>query len=243
MSVLALLLLAASARAQSPMPYSAEPSAAAAPAVSTAPAASTEAVVEVPPPPPPPPPKPAPRVLRATIHKDAKDWEPVSLRAGGDADAASTGATLRLVKSKGKYKGAVSKAVAVARVRRGKSSMKLTIAVFPKALETARMHLEVRLRIVEGFVEDVEVAAVTIRKGAPLPAGRLDAGELRRQGVEFSEETPSSGAVAVSALDPRAGKKSFNSGELRLASFTARELGFVSMSWAVNGVEGPAAKR
>ncbi|UPT75165.1 MAG: hypothetical protein M0D55_05495 [Elusimicrobiota bacterium] len=45
------------------------------------------------------------RPMRAVIHKDARDWEPLSLREGGIPGAGENVAALRVVKVKGRLKG------------------------------------------------------------------------------------------------------------------------------------------
>jgi hypothetical protein len=236
-----LLALAAAASAQSPMPYSGDaPATSSAPAVSSAAAvaASTEAVVavstegvkvagET---------KPKlTRPIRATIHRDAKDWEPLSLKAGGDPFQAENKAVLLLEKVKRKYKGQTSKAKSFARLRPGKDESWLVISVFPKALERRRGHFEVRLRIVEGFVEDVKATLVSVVDRNYTGAG-MDSDELRRRGVEFEEDSPSAGQILVSALDPKPSKTAFNAGILKEAAFAAKDVRLCDVSWSVKGL-------
>lgn len=249
LTALLMITAALNAAAQSPMPYNSAP-ATPAPAVSSAPAVSTAAAVEVstvsaavavstggvhvagdvkP---------KLTRPIRATIHKDAKDWEPVSVRAGGDPVLAETKAILRQAKVKGKYKGTASKAKSTARLVKGKDEAWLVLAVFPKELEARRRHFEVRLRLVEGFVENVKASIVTIvdrRSGGAL----LNADELRARGVEFEEDSPSSAQVLISALDPRPSKTAFNGGTLKLAAFADESVGLADASWAVTGLTPP----
>ena len=121
------VLLAVSAAAQSPMPYEkkTEP---AAPAVSTATeTASTSTVTTSS--------STAPtdevaghgfkvgggapkvkltRPMHAVIHKDAADWEPLSLREGGVPGSADDSVSLKVMKVKGRMKGENSKARASA---------------------------------------------------------------------------------------------------------------------------------
>ena len=242
-----LLALAAVAAAQSPMPYSSEATAAAAPAVSTAPAASTttavsastETVVET---------STAglhvaggekPKLVRpihAEIQADAKEWEPLSLRAGGDPEQAETKAVLREVQTHGKYKGTPSKAKAIARLRKRKDDLWLIYSVFPKALEKRRAHVEVRLRLVESYVENVEASLLTVVDHRPTAGIGLDADELRARGIEFEEDSPASGSVLISALDPRPSKSAFNAGTLKLAAFGDEQVGLADVSWSVKGL-------
>lgn len=177
------------------------------------------------------------RPLRATIHKEAAEWEPVGLKVGGDPFQAATAATVRVVKVKGRMKGANMKATASARTYPGrKGSSWLTIAVRPRDLEKRRVHLEVRLRLFEGFVEEAVAAAVRVTDRRAGAGRGLDARALRDQAVEFIEETAGSGLIVVSALDPRARKDAFNAGRLEKAEFADPELGFVNLSWSVKGV-------
>lgn len=235
-------LLAVAAAAQSPAPYgSPEPAPDPAPAVSTAAVAASSA-------PAPSPgdgvhiagdaPKPKlKRPIKAVIPKEAADWEPVGLKEGGDPHQASTGVTLKLVRTaKGATKGERSKAKAVARAYQAKSGETwLIVAVFPKALEARRKHLEVRLRVVEGNVEKVEAALVTVTDRRAFK--ELDKVALRRAGAAFEEENPGSGLVLLSALEPRPGKTSWNAGKLSLAAFADPTVGYADVSWSARGVE------
>jgi hypothetical protein len=176
------------------------------------------------------------RPMHATVHKDAVDWEPIGLREGGDPGQAETSVTLRLVKSKGKLKGEVSRAKATARVHKGKKdSVWLLVSIWPKSLEKKRTHFEIRFRVFEGFVEELEVAAVKVtdRRALPKP---LDSDQLRAEGIEYEAERPGSGLVVVSALDPKPSKTARNSGKLEKAEFADKDLGFVSLSWSATGV-------
>jgi len=245
--VVLLLALAAGASAQSPLPTAPSDAApqnpAPAPAVSTAAAVapSTASAVavstggvkiagET-------KPKLA-RPIHATIHPDAKDWEPVSLKPGGDPVAVRTEAVLRQAKVKGRLKGAASKAKAFARLRRAKHDRWLVISVFPKALERRRLHVEVRLRLVEGFVEDAKVSAVSVVDRRYTGAG-MDSDELRARGVEFAEESPERAQVLIAALDPRPSKTALNAGALKLAAFADADVGLADVSWSVTGLPAP----
>ncbi len=243
-----LAALALSAAAQSPMPYSGEaPAASTAPAVSTATAvaASTETTTAVvtstggfhiagga-------PKAKLERPLHATIHPDAKDWEPLSLKAGGDPFQAETKATLRQEKVKGKYRGTPSKASARARLHKVGDDRWLVVSIFPKGLEKPRMHFEVRLRIFEGFVEDVKGAIVTVVDRRPGAGAGLDSYDLRSEGVAFEEDSPASGSLLISALDPRPSKSAFNAGSLKRAEFGDKAVGLADVSWSVKGLPSP----
>lgn len=234
--------LAASAAAQSPMPYErkTEPEA---PAASTQTAPSPAAPAkdeesgrgvkvagdE--------PKKKLARPMHAVIHADAKDWEPIGLRVGGVPGSGSNSVALKVVKVKGRMKGENSKAAAVARLHDGrKESTWLVISLYPDSLASKRAHFEVRLRVFEGFVENVQVAAITVTERRRKPSSkRLDAYELRSEGIEYQEDRPGSGRVLVSALDPRPGRRSLNSGRLEKAEFS-KALGFVNLSWSLRGV-------
>ncbi len=185
------------------------------------------------------------RPMHATIHKDAVDWEPLGLKTGGDPGQAENAAALKVVKVSGRMKGENSKATASARVHPGRKDSKwLIVSVRPKSLVRRSTHIEIRFRIFEGFVEEVEASAVTItdRRGAPKKP--LDSRELREAGLEFQEEKPGSGMVIVSALDPRPGS-GVNAGRLEKAEFGDKDLGFVNLSWSAKGVAGakPAKKK
>lgn len=239
------VLLAASAAAQSPM-YGAN----------TPPAASTEAVTASTAPPtgaaPPTdevaghgfkvgggaPKAKLRRPMHAVIHKDAVDWEPLSLREGGVPGASENTVALKVVKIKGRMKGENSKARSAARLHKGKRDSRwLVISLYPKSLERKRTHLEVRFRVFEGFVEEVEAAAVTVTDRRRPPAAKLlDSYDLREEGIEYQEERPGSGQIVVSELDPRPAASSVNSGRLEKAEFADKDFGFVNLSWAAKGV-------
>lgn len=177
------------------------------------------------------------RPIRATIHAEAKDWEPVALKPGGDPEQAATAVTVKLAKVKGKYKGTATKAKSFARRHKDGADAWLVYSIFPAALERRRGHFEVRLRIVEGFVEDAKAAAVFVvdrRRGA---GAGLDSFEMRERGVAYEEDFPSSGAILISALDPRPSKGARNSGALQRAAFPDKELGLVDASWSATGLK------
>ena len=240
-SALAAAALALTAAAQSPMPTNTEPSTTpAAPVAASTDTLSTvvastagvkvggraKAKLE--------------RPLHAVIHADAKDWEPVALKAGGDPFQAETKATLRQAKVNGKYKGTPSKTKASARLHKeGKNDRWLVVSLFPKELERSRSHFEVRFKIVEGFVEDAKAEVVTIVDRRPQAGAGLDSFEMRAQGVEFEEDSPASGTLLVSALDPRPSASAFNAGTLKLAAFDNAAVGLADASWSVKGLPPP----
>lgn len=178
------------------------------------------------------------RPMHAVIHKDAADWEPVGLRAGGVPGAGENAVAVKVVKIKGRMKGESSKARSAARVHKGKKDSRwLVIAVYPKALEQKRTHFEVRFRIFEGFVEEAEAAAIIVTDRRRQKSGRLlDSFDLREQGIEYQEEKPGSGSFVVAELDPRPTKSAANSGRLEKAEFADPDLGFVNLSWSSKGV-------
>lgn len=239
-----LSVLALGASAQSPMPYSGEAPAQAAPAASTptAVAASTETAevpvstggvhvaAEV---------KPKlQRPIHAVIHKEAKDWEPLSLQAGGDPGAAENRAVLRLVKVRGRWKGEDGPAKSRAYLVKDGEDRWLVVCVFPRALARRRAHFEVRLRLVEGFVEDVRATLVKITD--PRTGGAtLSSEQLRARGVAFEEDSPASGAVRISALDPRPAKRAFNAGTLKQGAFADAGVRLADVSWSTTGLQGP----
>lgn len=179
------------------------------------------------------------RPIRAVIQKDAADWEPLSLKEGGVPGSGDNAVALKVVKVKGRMKGENSKSKSYARVHKGpKDSRWLVISVHPKSLERRKTHIEIRFRIFEGFVEQVEAAAITLngrRPPDPSPRPR-DSFDLREQGIEYQEEQPGTGAVTVSELDPRPGASAANAGRLEKAEFADKDLGFVNLSWAARGL-------
>jgi hypothetical protein len=248
-SALLLLALARSAEAQSPMPFSGEaPAASTAPAVSTATAvaASTDTLANVvtstggvkvggga-------PKAKLSRPMHAVIHAEAKDWEPLAVKAGGDPFQAETRTTLRQEKVRGKYKGTPMKVAASARLYKAGQDRWLVIRVFPKGLVgKRRLHFEVRLKIFEGFVEEAKAAVVTVVDPRAEAGDGLDSYELRDRGVEFEEDSPASGTLLISALDPRPSKSAVNSGALKLAAFGNNAAGLADVSWSVKGLPPP----
>ena len=250
--LIALLLLAAAlnAAAQSPMPYNAAPASTPPPSISSAAAVSTSTAVS------------AStdtanfpvttggfhvagavkakltRPIRAILHAEAKDWEPLSLKAGGLPELATTAAVLRQEKVKRKLKGTPSQAKATAHLIQRKDTSWLVISVFPKGLEKKRAHFEIRFRLFEGYVEDVKASLVTIvdrRSGGAL----LNSDELRARGVEFEEDSPASGHVLIAALDPRPLKTARNAGTLKLAAFADKDAGLADVSWSTTGLTVP----
>ncbi len=176
------------------------------------------------------------RPIHAVIHRDSARWDPVSLRVGGDPAAAATRALLRIRGSRARRRGTPSPARAIARARKSGDDRWLVLSVFPRALAKRRKHFEVRLKLVEGYVEEAKAALVTVVDRRPGAGAGMDADELTRAAVEFEEEFPSSGEILISALDPRPSSKAFNAGLLRGASFADRDAGLADAEWSVRGL-------
>lgn len=243
MSVAVLaVLLAAAASAQSPM-YGAPAAAPPAASTETVTASSTTASIddvagygvkvagdE--------PKKKIVRPMHAVIHKDAVDWEPVGLRVGGVPGAGENTVALKVVKIKGRMKGENSAARSSARVHKGKKDSRwLVISIYPKSLEKQRTHFEVRFRIFEGFVEEVEAAAIIVTDRRRQKSNRLlNSYDLREQAIEYQSERPGSGMLVVAELDPRLGAAARNSGRLEKAEFPGSDFQFVNLSWSSKGV-------
>lgn len=173
--------------------------------------------------------------IKAHIHREAAVWEPVGVKAGG-AVPARTSFSWRLRKSKKKtLVGQTSKAKAFARLYKVKDDTQLVVSVFPEALAAQGTHVELRFLLVEGFLEELSVKAVTASSGGPED----DARALQAKGLSFQEESPASGSLSVAALDARPGKASVNAGSLKLAAFADPGLGFVSLSYSARGVAAP----
>ncbi len=176
------------------------------------------------------------RPIHAIIHKRSAHWTPVSLRVGGDPGAARSAATLAIHGRGRRRRGKSSAAQAFARARARGDETRLTISVFPRALRRRRKHFEIRLRVVEGFVEEAKAALVTVVDRRPGVGAGLDAEGLTREGVEFEEEFPGSGEILISALDARPSSKAFNAGRLRAAVFADRDAGLCEVSWSTHGL-------
>ncbi|MEK7233169.1 MAG: hypothetical protein AAB268_05100 [Elusimicrobiota bacterium] len=178
------------------------------------------------------------RRIHAVIHKDAVDWEPLALREGGVPGSAHNEVSLKVVKIKGRMKGENTAARSVARLHEGKMGSRwLAISLYPKAFEGKRTHLELRFRVFEGYVEEVEAAVVTVTDRRRPPSGKLlDSYDLREKGIAYQEVRPGSGEVVVAEFDSRPGASSVNSGRLEKAEFADENLGFVNLSWSVKGV-------
>ncbi|MCX5794438.1 MAG: hypothetical protein NTY77_02935 [Elusimicrobia bacterium] len=200
-------------------------------------AASTPVVVS----PPAAPEEPVVPRSRVVVHREAADWEPVSVRlrpaAGGRS---SFEANVRKVG--GRYRGRSSAVKAAARVYPAGEDLWLVVCVYPAALRPRRMHLEARFFIQEGYLEKVEISAVRVVGGAWSPADeKEDTFTLRSQGVDFNEQMPGSAEIALTAINPGPGPRAPNAGGVRHAAFGGEDLGFVNFSWSVTGVAGEKA--
>jgi hypothetical protein len=171
--------------------------------------------------------------IHATIHAQARQWKPVSIQTTLAQTPTSSTVIVRQSRGKG---GISSGAKTIVTTRRTKNATWLVISIFPKALEKRRLHLEVRLRLVEGYVEEVSVLAVSVVDPRQGLGRDMNAEQLRGQGIEFQEESPSSGQLFISALETRAAKAAKNSGQLKFASFADKDLGVVMATWSATGV-------
>lgn len=240
-ALLAALAAAVFAQAPTIAPEGAQP----APVVSTGPAVSVSSeqasgFVE-----PPPEKKPVlSRPIRVKVHKEAKSWEPVAVKTGG-GDPLELGTSFeRRIKGK---KGLRSKAKSVAHVYPKGEDKVLILSIFPEALKKDRIHVEARLKIVEGFLEEVKVAAVTAEE--PAPSELMDTRKLKLAGIDFQEEFPSDAVLTLAAVDPAESVSAVNAGRLK-AEFGSEELGLVSLTFMARGVnlkqarkKGPAVDR
>ena len=151
----------------------------------------------------------------------ASEWTPVAVRVGGGVGKNACSWRLKPVKVKDKATGKTKKVLkgesSSARVTARWSSVgddkRLLISVFPKAWEARRVHLELRLPVVEGILERAELAAVEAEAGG----GALDdAAALKAKGISFQEEFPAAADVRLRVL----GKE--NAGSIKSAEFAER---------------------
>ena len=185
------------------------------------------------------------RPVKVFVHKEAKAWEPVSVRAGGTpGDVTTFDWQVKTIRIKGKKvrTGDKSKAKAYVHLYPAGDDKRLVVSIFPKKLEAQRTHLELRLLLIEGYLEKAQVFEVTAAGGGVHD----DAATLEREGVAFQEESPESAQVRLTAVDPRPGKESFNAGLIQKALFPEYrpgglpDLGQVEIAYSVYGVSGPA---
>lgn len=181
------------------------------------------------------------RRSRVIVHKEAADWEPVSVVL--EPGAGRRTAFERLVQgySGGVYRGKASPVKAAARAYRAKGDRWLVIALYPADLRPARTHLEARFRVQEGYLEEVKVAAVTRVGGDDARDEAEDSFSLSAQGADFTERFPGSAEVELSAIDPEPGARAANAGRVKFAEFGGQDLGFVGFSWSLTGVSGERA--
>jgi hypothetical protein len=180
---------------------------------------------------------------RVVVHKDAADWEPVSLRLRPAAGGRTAFESL-IRKVKGRYRGRKSPAKAAVRVHPAGEDQWLVVSIHPVSLRSQRVHLEARFLIQEGFLEKVELARVRIVGGQwSAEDEKEDRFTLRAKGVDFNEQLPGGAEVELSAIDPRPVPQAVNAGKVRHAEFGGRDLGFVDFSWHVTGVIGDKPQR
>ena len=187
------------------------------------------------------PEKPAIPKSRVIVHKEAEDWEPVSVRlrpaAGGRS---SFEAKVRRIG--GRYRGRPSAVKVAARIHPAGEDHWLVVCVYPASLRPQRAHMEARFLIQEGYLEKVELATVRVVGGEwSADDEKEDTFSLRAKGVDFNEQMPGSAEVELSAIDPGPGPRAVNAGQARHAAFGGQDLGFVNFSWAVTGVAGERA--
>ncbi len=251
MTLAPLLVLAAAAFAQAPTAHAAAPAASTSTMVDLSTAAMIGAPAQAPAAAPqqkPAAPPPDERPVKIHVHKEAKDWEPVSVRAGGTPGDYTTfewDIKTTTVKGKKKSAGRRSAAKAVVRLYRAGDDKRLVISIFPKALLAQRTHVELRLLLIEGYLEKAQVVEVV----APQGGAYDDAAALTAKGVEFQEESPESADVRLTAVDPAPGKETFNAGRILKAEFPERrpsglpDLGVVRLEYSARGVAGPARRK
>jgi hypothetical protein len=192
------------------------------------------------------PEQPAIPKSRVIVHKDAADWEPVSVRLRPAAGGRSS-FEAKLRKVGGRYRGRPSAVKAAARVHAAGEDSWLVVCVYPASLRSQRAHMEARFFIQEGYLEKVELATVRIAGGEwSADDDKEDSFSLKAKGVDFNERMPGSAEVELSAIDPGPGPRACNAGQVHHAAFGGEDLGFVNFSWSVTGVSGdkapPAAK-
>lgn len=159
------------------------------------------------------------------------------MRAGGDAAKARDFLSRRIekVRIKGKtvWRGRSVPVTAKARVYPVKDDRMLVVSLFPKSKDLADDHLEFRFLVSEGYLDEAKVSKVRCRAAA----GRgFDSFELSAKGFDFSEDFPGSGKLTLSALNPKAGKRSLNAGQLSRAEFAGADWGVVDAGFSVRGV-------
>jgi hypothetical protein len=189
------------------------------------------------------PEKPAVVKSRVIVHKEAADWEPVSVRLRPSAGGRSS-FEAKVRKVGGRERGLPSKVKVAARVHPAGDDRWLVVSVYPVSLRPKRMHLEARFFIQEGYLEGVKVAAVRIVGGQWSPDDdKQDSFSLKAKGMDFNEQLPGGGEITLSVIDPGPGSRALNEGAVRHAFFGGEDLGFVNFSWSAAGVSGEKAAR
>ena len=178
--------------------------------------------------------------IAVRIHKEAVDWEPVSVVVIGDAGINENSVTRKVPGARGK--GHKSAAKAVARLHPYKGDKMLVVSLYPASFKKSSVHLEVRLQIIEGYLEGASIAAITLKAGQqPVAYGAEDSFTLGRRGLEFAEDFPAEAALKISAIDSKPGKTSRNAGSVSGADFGGKELGTISFFYGTQGVAGGRA--
>jgi hypothetical protein len=165
----------------------------------------------------------------AKVESDAADWEPYSVHR-----STTIGAPDMILVFKGR--GTRSAISGVARLYKTRKGEELVVSLFPAIFKASRMHLELRYRTEEGFLQDVQLAA--IRPLVPGDFGDADYRGLRQKGVEFEELAPSEAAIDVKSIETTLHKDARNVGRIRDADF-GDELGTISLNYGVSGVTAP----
>lgn len=178
-------------------------------------------------------------LIKVKVHRESRDWEPLSLRKGGDPASLKTRFTRRIVKVQGKPKGEVCSARVLARAHSVKDDKLLIISIFPACLTPLRKHLEVRYLIIEGFLEKVQAAVVTAQARG---AADDDSVLLRRRRIPYLEEFPGGGRVKLAALSLAPGEETLNAAELFDLEFADADVGLASLAYKVTGLGGKRAK-
>ncbi len=206
-------------------------------------------------------PKPR-RVSTVKIPREGAGWTPISVRKGGDPEAISNQAVLRIIRTKVKApaeeapppaegeepapppppkyifkeKGRSTPAKSAARTYKAGEDRLLVISIYPLSLKESRTHFELHFKVVEGYLDGVEFKA--IRRPGKFDKKDLeqDSFTLRKLGEEFLEEGPSGAKIAVAAMEAKAGRHGFNAGSLTGAAFGSKDLGLVNLTYQAAGV-------
>jgi hypothetical protein len=120
------------------------------------------------------------RPIRVKVHKDAAKWEPFALKIAGDPN------------------GPGSSKSRVRKYPLKDGDVLYVVNVYPPGIRWKARHHEVRFKIIEGWLEEVEVAAI-------LSEIKEDSVTLRKNGVEFQQESPGSAEVRIAAFETGSG--------------------------------------